>query len=116
MKLKIKRDQAQQKGLFGGNKGVSFSVSFRVDFSSEEKALIEKYKLGDMLVATYERLESKDQRSRVDVDSLGKGFSTTTAGLGTLQELEDNIVDACKKLKNHLAVASTFGGEDEIDI
>jgi len=115
MKLKIRRNQAQQKGLFGGNKGVLFSIEFKVEFTPEEKALIDRYKLEPMRVTSYEPLEAKETRN-VDIADLIRGFSATTAGLGTLQELESNVVTACQRLKTHLSVATTFGGEDTVEI
>ena len=36
--------------------------------------------------------------------------------LGELQMLEETIIDSCKKLKVYLQVATTFGGEDIIEI
>jgi hypothetical protein len=46
MKLLIKRDQKAQAGMFGGHKGMSFVLSYRVELTPEEKALVEKYKAG----------------------------------------------------------------------
>ena len=44
MKLYIRRNQEEKKGLFGGHKGMTFLLSCRVELSSEESSLIEKYK------------------------------------------------------------------------
>ena len=43
MKLHIKRSQADVKGMFGGHKGVSFTLSLKLELSPEETSLIEKY-------------------------------------------------------------------------
>jgi hypothetical protein len=54
MKLTIRRNQADVKGLFGGHKGVRFSLFGRVQVSTDENALIERYKVGDYALADYE--------------------------------------------------------------
>ncbi|MDP1588438.1 MAG: hypothetical protein Q8M07_11880, partial [Prosthecobacter sp.] len=87
MKLHIKRDQEQEKGLFGGNKGVNFSLFSKVTFTAEESQLIEKYKLGDQLIAEY-KVRGIDTPFFLTVSRLGKGFSTELKQLGELQELE----------------------------
>ncbi len=47
MKLIIKRDQKEQKGIFGGYKGMTFLLSSRVELTPDEQALIAKYKAED---------------------------------------------------------------------
>lgn len=115
MKLHIKRDQKQEKGLFGGNKGVNFSLYCKVNFGPEESQLIEKYKLGDQLVAEY-RIRGIDTPFNLTVSMLSSGFSNELKQLGELQELENQIEESCKKLKTYLEVASTFGGERVVEI
>lgn len=44
MKLYIRRDQEEQKGFFGGSKGMSFSLNCRLELDGTEKQLVEKYK------------------------------------------------------------------------
>ena len=39
MKLTIRRDQAAKKGVFGGHKGMIFSLYCKVEISSEEQEL-----------------------------------------------------------------------------
>lgn len=115
MKLHIKRDQKQEKGLFGGNKGVAFSLYCRAEYVAEEKSLIERYKLNDFQIAEY-HIKGIDVPLRVTVGGLERGFISVIQDLGELQQLEDNVEQACRTLKNYLAVATTFGGETVIDI
>lgn len=115
MKLHIKRDQKQEKGLFGGNKGVNFSLYCKVAFTPEEAELIEKYKLGDQHLAEY-RLQGFEIPLNVTVSKLSSGFSNELKQLGELQELENQIEESCNKLKSYLEVASTFGGERVVEI
>lgn len=42
-----KRDQAAKTGLFGGHKGMNFTLSCRVKLEPEEKELINRYKVED---------------------------------------------------------------------
>jgi hypothetical protein len=44
MKLFIKRDQKAQTGLLGGHQGMIFQLSYRLELTPEEKALVSKYK------------------------------------------------------------------------
>lgn len=115
MKLYITRDQAQQKGFLGGNKGVLFSLQCKAVFSSEEKALVEKYKLGPMEIATYS-IKGMKQDFSLTINELERGFFNSIQNLGELQSLEKTIIDSCHTLKQYLKVASSFGGENVIDI
>lgn len=54
MKLSIKRNQTDVKGLFGGHKGVRFSLYARANITSEERALIDRYKVSDYILTSYE--------------------------------------------------------------
>lgn len=115
MKLHIKRDQKQEKGFFGGNKGVTFSLYCRAEYLAEEKSLIERYKLDDFQLAEY-HIKGLTIPLQVTVGGLERGFTSVIQDLGELQQLEDNVEQACRTLKGYLAVASTFGGETVIDI
>lgn len=113
MQLKIKRDQADVKGLLGGHKGVKFSLTARADVTPEEKALIDKYKVGEYILGEW---TFKDLTGHVTVTSLLSGFSHTTDNIGTLIKLEDTLKDNCRTMKNLLAIMRTFGGEEVHEI
>ncbi|GAI44848.1 unnamed protein product [marine sediment metagenome] len=57
MKVYIKKGQDEKKGLFGGHKGMKFSLSCRIELTSSESALIEKYRVWE-----YSVLSFKDKR------------------------------------------------------
>ena len=114
MKLIIKKDQADEKGIFGGHKGIIFSLYAKADISSEEIKLIQKYKVGEYVLTTYK--VNSDITLDVTVDQLTHGFKTTTKKISMLLELENNIKQGCKNLKDLLSVMSTFGGEKIIEI
>jgi len=87
MKLIIRRNQADVKGLFGGHKGVRFSLYAQVQISDEEKALI-NYKVGDYILAEYELpFREKKVRFHWSVNDLIKGKQEETDDIGTLLEL-----------------------------
>jgi len=117
MKLIIRRNQADVKGLFGGHKGVRFTLYAQVQISDEEKALINHYKVGDYIVAEYELTSGKDIfRFDWSVNDLIRGKQVETGDIGALLKLEESVKRGCIALKNLLEVMRTFGGEEVIDV
>jgi hypothetical protein len=117
MKLIIRRNQADVKGLFGGHKGVNFALFAKVDILPEEKALIERYKVHDYPLAQSEfKLGKEMVPFNLTVDSLVNGSTTTTDSIATLLKLEADIKEGCQNLKSMLSVMATFGGEETIEI
>ena len=118
MKLKIKRDQADVKGLLGGHKGVRFSLYAKVDITDEERALIERYKVGDYILASYQfsRKGSEPVDINLRVNSLVNGYKTDMDSIYKLLELEEAIKNGCGNLKTLIQVMATFGGEETIEI
>jgi hypothetical protein len=117
MKLTIRRNQADVKGFFGGHKGVSFSLYAKVDIKPEEKAMIDRYKVGEWILATREFFIGKERYERhCTVNGLINGDSTAMGNLADLQKWEEEIKSSCTTLKNALEVMSTFGGEEVIEI
>lgn len=118
MKLKVTRNQVDMKGFFGGHKGVRFSIAAKAEVTPEEKQLIDHYKMGDQILARWEpdREEDKEFDGTLSVQSLLSGRTVESKSLGKLQELEEHIIEGCKRLKGYLAVARSFGSEIELDI
>ncbi len=117
MKLTIKRNQADVKGFLGGHKGVQFSLFVKADIRPEEKALIEKYMVGEWVLATREFFIGKEKYDRkITVSTLIKGDSSTVSNLADLQRWEQDIKEGCVTLKSALEVMATFGGEETIEI
>jgi hypothetical protein len=117
MKLTIKRNQADVKGFFGGHKGVLFSVYAKADITQEERALIDRYKVGEWVLATREIMIGKNKHEiNLTVNTLINGNTATMANLADLQKWEEDIKTSCVNLKNALAVMATFGGEEIIEI
>lgn len=117
MKLTIRRNQADVKGFFGGHKGVLFSVYSKADITAEEKALVERYKVGDWVLASRTFTIGKDEHTyNLKVSRLLEGNTETMKDLADLQKWEEDIKESCKTLKNALLVMATFGGEQVIEI
>jgi len=119
MKLTIKRNQADIKGLFGGHKGVNFSLYGRVEVTDAEKTLINKYKVGDYILASYERPVKGSEQSisfHITTNDIINGKSVEIGNINTLLELEDAMKSGCQNLKSLLSVMSTFGGEQVFEI
>lgn len=118
MKLIIRRNQADVKGIFGGHKGVRFSLQARAEIDGKERSLIERYKVGDKILASYEMPmgNSPPLQIHVSVNDLMNGKTTEMDDISTLLQLEEAIKTGCQNLKNWLAVMSTFGGEEVIEI
>ena len=113
MKLIIKRNQQAQKGMFGGHKGMTFLLSYRVELSPEEEALVEKYKVEDYIL-TYTTSRDGTQLPKDTVRKLMQGESESVKDITILLNNEEIIKNACKNFKTLLEVMATFGGEEVI--
>ena len=117
MKLKVTRNQVDMKGLFGGHKGVRFSITAKVELSDEEKQLIAHYKMGDQVVADWEPAQdNKTFEAPITIQSLLSGRTIESESLSKLQGLEEQIIEGCKTIKGYLEIARSFGSEIELDI
>jgi len=118
MKLTIRRNQADVKGVFGGHKGVSFSLSGRCEVTDAEKALIAKYKVGEYVLAKYaiDTGRSDSLQFTITVDGIIQGKSVEMKDIETLLGVEEQMKSGCKNLKTLLTVMATFGGDEVIDI
>jgi hypothetical protein len=50
MQLIVSRNQQDVKGMLGGHKGVQFTLSYRLELTEDELALVSRYKLEDYAV------------------------------------------------------------------
>jgi len=120
MKLIIKRDQADVKGVFGGNKGVCFSLYAKADITGDELELIERYKVKDDVLVSHELpirgVDSDIQYFNLTVIQLVTGRTVETGSIYALLELEEKIKIGCQNLKELMEVMKTFGGEEVIEI
>ena len=114
MKLTIRRDQSAKKGLFGGHKGMNFSLFCRVEISQEEQELINKYKVQEHVLTWREYQDS--QVPGLTVQDLVQGKTSEIGDVATLLNNEEVIKSACQDFKTLLTVMASFGGEEVIEI
>lgn len=113
MKLIIKRNQRDEKGIFGGHKGVNFILSCRVELTDEERELIDRYKAWDYPL-TYKEIGGT-QVANYTVDALVNGRTQEVKDVATLLHNEEVVKKACDDFKNLLQIMTTFGGEEVIE-
>jgi hypothetical protein len=112
MKLVIERDQEQRRGMLGGNKGVAFTLSYRLELTEEEEELVERYRLMDYPL-TWRNVSG----TRTPDDTIGnmvQGRTQTVSDVMTLMRNEEIVKDACDSLPVLFSVVTTFGGSETI--
>ena len=119
MKLTIRRNQRDVKGLLGGHKGVRFEISATAQLTSEERKLCEQYLPGSISLFTWEytaRKGTPPMVRSVTVDSLVKGQSFECDSLDDIINLQKGLITGANNLNSYIEVASSFGGQIEITI
>jgi hypothetical protein len=113
MRLIINRRQAEVKGMLGGHKGVSFTLSYRLELTDEERGLVERYKLQN-----YPLTWTNTQSGRIPDDTIANmvaGRSQTLNDVTTLLRNEDIVKSACDELMPLFEVCRTFGGDEIVE-
>jgi hypothetical protein len=114
MKLIIKRDQKQLKGLLGGNKGMLFQLSFRVELTTKEQELITRYRAENEPLTV--RTTSKGEEvPGLIIGNLVRGVSYEVKDVGTILNNEQIVKEACESFKTLLTVMESFGGEEVVE-
>lgn len=114
MQLVIKRDQDDRVGVFGGHKGVDFSLSFRLILTPDESTLVRRYKFGDMPLGTWVY-----QGAEVPIATVHGAVAGRTMRWPNVVEMrkrERELKVACVEFAKLLEVASKFGGEERFEI
>lgn len=125
MKLLLRRDQ--KTNMLGK---VIFIVSVRAELSDEEKTNTKKYKMGDILL--YERSKIVDPGSglvglasrlafkminlTISVNDLENGKQVECKDILEMLAVEEQIKEAAQNFRNVLSAATTFGGEEILEI
>jgi hypothetical protein len=125
MKLILRREQ---RPAMLGIKPI-FVLTVRADISPDEKAAIEKYKLGDTeLYASHEikggsgllgaasRLAYKAMTISVSVKDLTGGKKIECKDIVEMLAVEGQIREAAKTFKEVLDAAAHFGGEEVVEL
>lgn len=115
MKLHITKNQS--KGMMGG---ISFEVKARVELSEDERKLIQHYKLDGEVLLSKKMIniwgQPTDREVLVAVRHLVNGESYKCKDLSEVIGYSESLKTACETLKAYLAVASTFGGNEVVEI
>jgi len=107
--LVIKRGQTDQKGVFGGHKGVQFSLYYRLVLTPDEQALVDRYRLADHILS----------RSQAKIDTVREAVQGITEAVGSVEVLLNNeavIRRACNSFYRLVQVARSFGGEEIVKL
>ena len=108
MRLIIHRSQADVKGMLGGHKGVSFTLSTRLEFTDEEQKLLDHYKMWSYSLFTRGQLP-------VTIRQLEQGDSQSLANVEILLDNEDIVKRALDQVPPLLSVLRSFGGDEVIE-
>lgn len=127
MKLILSRNQ-KSSGML--SKTITFYLDVRADLTQEERANIQKYKLGDSIL--YERSTITDPGSgllglasrvafkamniSISVGDLENGKRIDCKDILEMLAVEDQVKEAAHTFKNVLEAAARFGGEEVITI
>lgn len=113
MRLVINRSQEAKKGMLGGNKGVEFTLRYRLELTPEEEALVRQYKLEEFPI-TWTSVNGQ----RVPDDTIARmvvGRSQTLTDVTTLLSNEEVVKSACDALPPLFEIVRTFGGDDIVE-
>jgi len=97
--------------MLGGHKGVSFTLTVRLELSDEERELVARYKLDYYPVL----VPPPSTPSKGTIASLVTGESQTLSDVTTLVHNERIVKEACDDLPLLFDVVRSFGGEEVID-
>jgi hypothetical protein len=107
MKLVINRSQADKKGMMGGHKGVTFTLSTRITFSPEESELLEHYKLWQYPLFSRGPLP-------VTIRQIADGDVQIVDNVEILLANEEIVKRALDHVPPLLDVLRSFGGEEVV--
>jgi hypothetical protein len=105
MKLIMKREQKDAKGVFGGDKGVTFILNFRVELDPMEQELVSKYQAFDQVLIH----KGSEQISNLTITNMINGVTEEFSDMGTMITNEEVIKKACASFKDRLLLMASFG-------
>lgn len=113
MRLIIKRNQQDQKGMLGGHKGVQFTLQYRLELTEEEQRLVERYRLGYHAITT--RMFQGNEIPGHSISDMVRGQSSVVSDVTQLIREENVIKNACDELPILFDVCRSFGGDEVIE-
>lgn len=123
MKLVLRRDQREKKGIFGGHKGMDFYLYAQVRLDREEQGLFDRLKVSDVTLVSHPVEIRRDGKwvtinRHITAGDLLRGWEHSELGFEVIElfKLEADIKTACQNFKILLEKMRTFGGEEVIDV
>jgi len=113
VRLIISRNQQDVKGVFGGHKGVQFTLGYRLELTQEEAELVRRYNLGSHTLTT--RVIDGVSVPATTLAELMAGRDQTVSDVTTLVNNERVIKDACDELPVLFDVCRSFGGDEVVE-
>ena len=127
MKLILRRDQ-KSSGML--SKTITFLLDVRADLTEDERANVQKYKLGDTvlyeratmtdpgsgLLGVASRLAFKATNISISVADLQGGKRIDCKDILEMLAVEEQVKEAAHTFKNVLEAAAHFGGEEVVAI
>lgn len=113
MRLIINRRQDDVTGLFGGHKGVSFTLSYRLELTSAEADLVSRYRLENYPV-TYQNVGNV-QAPDDTIANMLIGRQQKLPDVVTLIKNENVVKSACDGLPPLFLMCASFGGDEVIE-
>jgi len=120
MKLILSKSQ-KKAGMMGGK--ISYSLDIRGDFTDNEKANLQKYKMTDEVIysnadqsaqSTLGMLKQIATSTVIRVSDLTGGRVIECKDFMEILAVENEVKTACKNLKNLLEAMTNFDGEETI--
>lgn len=108
MRLIISRRQADKKGMLGGHKGVSFTLTARIELTEDERRLLDHYKVWDYPLFT------RGPGVPITIRHLAQGDTQTVDNVEVLLRNEEIIKDALDNVPPLLDVLRSFGGDEVV--
>jgi hypothetical protein len=114
MKLNIDQEQKEiTEGCFG-SKSILYILNIRLDVSPSEMESIKKQKLDEKFIAQFPA-EGIERKVWIG-DILNKNTSYIFHSISLLQQIEQQVIERCKSLKQTIEADANFGGSKSIDL
>ena len=116
MELIIKKNKKKEKGLFGKDKGILFSLIATIKLTEEEINSINTYQLNDWKIASF-AFDGEEREISIYISELIEGSREFSSKYpGKILELEEAIKSGCLDVKNYILIADDFNKEESFEI
>jgi hypothetical protein len=99
--------------MLGGHKGVEFTLSYRLELTADEQALVDRYKL-HLYPLTWTTSATGERLPDDTISSMVEGRRQSLTDVTTLLSNEEVVKQACDDLPPLFDVVRSFGGDEVI--